>query len=154
MANPGSERRGQAFEEVGVASWYGAECAMNFTSNGERYNFDALTAAHPTLPFGTKIKVTNLRNHQTVVLRVNDRGPFVRGRILDVSEAAAQRLGFKLSGLARVRIEVVLKSDSNPRLGAEIPGPKTLREDFTGSRSPAEILKATPSRTSSATLAH
>lgn len=91
----------------GVASWYGEECQGNPTASGESYNMDALTAAHPSLPLGTKIKVTNLRNHRSLVLRINDRGPYIPGRFLDVSQAAARRLGFMRSGKARVRIEVL-----------------------------------------------
>lgn|SRR5487761_124775 len=91
----------------GVASWYGKEFEGDPTASGEAFNMDDLTAAHPNLPLGTEIKVTNLRNHRSLVLRINDRGPFVPGRMLDVSRAAAGRLGFVARGLAHVRIEVV-----------------------------------------------
>ncbi len=97
----------QPDSEVGLASWYGAECAGNPTANGEPYDMNGLTAANWTLPFGTWIKVTNLRNSRSVILRVNDRGPGVPGRILDVSMEAAKRLGFKGMGLTTVEIEVV-----------------------------------------------
>ncbi len=93
--------------EVGVASWYGAECAGNPTASGEPYDMNGLTAASWTLPFGTWIKVTNLRNGRSVFLRVNDRGPGVPGRVLDVSLEAAKRLGFRGMGLTTVEIEVV-----------------------------------------------
>ncbi len=93
--------------EIGLASWYGEECAANTTATGEPYDVNKLTAAHPSLPLGSWIKVTNLGNHRSVILRVNDRGPFVPGRILDVSEAAARRLGFHEAGLAKVRVELV-----------------------------------------------
>jgi rare lipoprotein A len=84
-----------ASAECGRASWY----ALNSrTASGERMNPSALTAAHRSLPFGTKVKVTNQRNGRTVVVRINDRGPFVRGRVLDLSRAAAQQLGFVSSG--------------------------------------------------------
>ncbi len=107
--------------DVGLASWYGEECDGNLTASGEVFDLEALTAAHPTLPFGTRIKVTNLRNNRSLVLRVNDRGPGILGRLLDVSEEAAWRLGFHGSGLAPVLIEVVShpkarsnRSDSQP----------------------------------------
>ncbi len=92
--------------EVGEASWYGAESAGK-TANGENYDFNQLTAAHRTLPFNSRIKVTNLRNGRAVVLRVNDRGPNVAGRLLDVSRKAAELLGFDQSGRAPVKVTVV-----------------------------------------------
>jgi len=92
---------------VGLASWYGEELQGNMTASGEAYDLNGLTAAHHTLPFGTTIRVTNLRNHKSLLLRVNDRGPNLGKRLLDVSWAAAQRLGFVRSGTTRVRVEVV-----------------------------------------------
>ncbi len=88
--------------QVGSASWYALD--GNRTANGERMNSRRMTAAHRRLPFGTRIKVTNLRNGRSVVLRINDRGPYARGRILDVSKAAARKLGFLSRGHTRVRI--------------------------------------------------
>lgn len=93
--------------EVGVASWYGEDFDGNLTASGETYDMDGLTAAHPSLPMGTRVKVTNLRNHRSAVLRVNDRGPYVDGRLIDVSRAAAYRMGFMSAGLALVEIKVV-----------------------------------------------
>ncbi len=93
--------------EVGAASWYGQELQGNMTASGEVYDLNGLTAAHHTLPFGTTIRVTNLRNHKSLLLRVNDRGPNLGKRLLDVSWAAAKRLGFVRSGTTRVRVEVV-----------------------------------------------
>jgi len=92
---------------VGLASWYGQELQGNMTASGEIYDLNGLTAAHHTLPFGTTIRVTNLRNHKSILLRVNDRGPNLGTRLLDVSWAAAQRLGFVHSGTTRVHVEVV-----------------------------------------------
>lgn len=91
-------------EAVGVASYYseGTE-----TASGERFDPQELTAAHPNLPFGTHLRVTNLATGQSVVVRVNDRGPFVHGRSVDVSYSAAQKLGFLDSGTAKVKMEVV-----------------------------------------------
>jgi rare lipoprotein A len=93
--------------QIGVASWYGHELQGNTTSSGEAYDLNGLTAAHPTLPFGTTIRVTNLKNSKNILLRVNDRGPHMGRRLIDVSWAAAKRLGFVHSGTTRVRVEVV-----------------------------------------------
>lgn len=91
-------------ESVGTASYYGNELRGRRTASGERFNPNALTAAHRSYRFGTRLRVTNLRNGRSVVVRVSDRGPFVRGRIIDVSRGAAQQLGMISSGTAKVRI--------------------------------------------------
>ena len=91
----------------GWASWYGPGFHGNRSASGEIYNQNALTAAHRTLPFGTKVRVTNLKNGLTVVVRINDRGPYIRGRIIDLSAASARLLGMMGSGVAPVRIEVL-----------------------------------------------
>lgn len=93
--------------EVGVASWYGGEFHGRPTSSREVFDMNDLTAAHRTLPFGTHVLVTNLANDRTVVVRINDRGPFVRGRVIDLSYAAARVLGLVGPGTARVRLEVL-----------------------------------------------
>jgi rare lipoprotein A len=93
--------------QVGTASWYGSYFEGKETASGEPYNMYDMTAAHPTLPLGTFVKVTNLRNGKAVVVRVNDRGPVVDGRIIDVSYQAAQVLGMKSRGIQRVRLDVV-----------------------------------------------
>ncbi|MGH9430696.1 MAG: septal ring lytic transglycosylase RlpA family protein [Terriglobia bacterium] len=98
----------------GLASWYGMECQGNSTASGESYNMNGLTAAHPTLPLGTKVRVTNLRNKRSIILRINDRGPYFGGRLLDVSKAAAIRLGFLSYGKARVTIDVVSMPKGTP----------------------------------------
>ncbi|MDO5652745.1 MAG: septal ring lytic transglycosylase RlpA family protein [Brachymonas sp.] len=90
----------QASFQQGTASWYGPGFHNRLTANGERYNMDALTAAHRTLPFGTMVLVKNAANGKTVTVRINDRGPFIKGRIIDLSRAAARQLGF--SGVQRV----------------------------------------------------
>jgi rare lipoprotein A len=94
-------------EEFGLASWYGEECSNLPTASGEAYNMNGLTAAHRQLPLGTTVEVTNLRNQRSVLLRINDRGPGIPGRLIDVSWAAAKRLGFVHAGLAPVRVQVV-----------------------------------------------
>ena len=96
----------RGWTQVGRASWYGDEFHGRKTASGERFDMNAMTAAHRTLPLGTWIEVTNLENGRRAELRVTDRGPFVKGRILDVSRAAARTLGFLVDGTARVRIEV------------------------------------------------
>jgi peptidoglycan lytic transglycosylase len=92
--------------ELGVASWYGDE-TLGVTASGEVFDDQELTAAHRTLPLGSKIEVTNLSNNRSLVLRVNDRGPNVSGRLVDVSRSAAERLGFAGSGRTAVRVRVL-----------------------------------------------
>lgn len=95
------------YKVKGKASWYGKQFHGRRTTSGERYDMFAMTAAHPTLPIPSYVKVTNLKNGKTVVVRINDRGPFHRGRILDLSFAAAHRLGFVGQGSASVMVERV-----------------------------------------------
>lgn len=92
------------FEEQGIASWYGEEFHGRRTSNGEIYDMYAMTAAHKTLPLGTYVRVNNLSNNRTIDVRINDRGPFVRGRIIDLSYTAAKELGIIAPGTAPVKI--------------------------------------------------
>lgn len=101
-------REGKAsptFSTEGYASWYGPGFHGRRTANGERYNQNALTAAHKSLPFDTKVRVINLENDREVIVRINDRGPYVRGRIIDLSKKAAKELAMLGSGTAKVRIE-------------------------------------------------
>jgi len=93
--------------QVGTASWYGKEFQGKATASGEPFNMFDLTAAHPTLPLGTTVRVTNLRNGHMVLVRINDRGPVPDDRIIDLSYSAAKALGFKARGLQRVRLDVV-----------------------------------------------
>ena len=95
------------YDEEGIASWYGDPFHGRQTANGEIYDMNDLTAAHKTLPMPVFVRVTNLDNGRALVLRVNDRGPFVSGRIIDVSRRAAQLLGFQQQGTTRVRVQVV-----------------------------------------------
>lgn len=95
------------YDEVGLASWYGSDFHGRPTANGQTYNMYALTAAHKTLPLGTRVRVTHLGNHHSVDLVINDRGPFVSGRILDLSYGAARRLGMLDQGVAKVRIAAI-----------------------------------------------
>jgi rare lipoprotein A (peptidoglycan hydrolase) len=103
------------YEEVGTASWYGDDFHGKKTANGEIYNMHDMTAAHPTLPLPSLIRVTNLRNGKKIIARVNDRGPFAKDRIVDVSQHAAAALGFKSQGTTEVKIEL-LKDDTDDLL--------------------------------------
>ncbi|OWQ97737.1 septal ring lytic transglycosylase RlpA family protein [Sphingopyxis witflariensis] len=91
----------------GMASYYGNELAGNRTASGERFNPGELTAAHRTLPFGSLVRVTNTSNGDSVVVRINDRGPFSHGRVIDVSHAAAREIGMHRSGTARVKLALL-----------------------------------------------
>ncbi|MFH1263299.1 MAG: septal ring lytic transglycosylase RlpA family protein [Pseudomonadota bacterium] len=93
--------------EIGYASWYGDQFHGRKTASGERYDMYQLTAAHRTAPFGTNVRVTNVGNGKAVTVRINDRGPFVKGRILDLSLAAAKEIDLISTGTARVRLEFV-----------------------------------------------
>lgn len=99
------------YDETGIASWYGPTFYGKHTADGEVFTSDALTAAHRTLPMPVNVRVTNLENGRSMVLRVNDRGPFAKGRIIDVSERAAKLLGFLDKGTARVRVTYVARAD-------------------------------------------
>lgn len=96
-----------SYDRVGVASWYGKDFHGRRTANGETYDMNAMTAAHPTLPMPSIVRVKNLKNGRTVLLRVNDRGPFASDRIIDVSRRAARELGFIRAGTARVRVTIL-----------------------------------------------
>jgi rare lipoprotein A len=98
-----------SYSEVGMASWYGSDFHAKTTANGETYDMHSLTAAHRTLPLPSIVKVTNLENGRSLVLRVNDRGPYAKGRIIDVSKRASQLLGFHAQGTTKVRVEVMEK---------------------------------------------
>ena len=93
--------------QIGVASWYGTKFHGRRTSSGEIFDMNKLTAAHNELPLGTRVRVTNLKNQKSVIVRINDRGPFVRGRVIDLSYAAAKKIGMVKDGVVKVRIEVV-----------------------------------------------
>jgi rare lipoprotein A len=97
--------------QEGLVSWYGEHFHAKPTASGELFDAAAMTMAHPTLPFGTQVKVTNPRNGRSVVLTVNDRGPFVGSRIADLSQAAAAYLGILRRGIAHLRLEVLADSD-------------------------------------------
>jgi rare lipoprotein A len=101
-----------AFQQTGVASWYGRRFHGQKTSSGERYDMYGMTAAHPTLPIPSYARVTNLANGRSVVVRINDRGPFHSDRIIDLSYTAAYKLGFASAGSARVQVESIVPADT------------------------------------------
>ena len=105
-----------AFEQEGLASWYGGKFQGRRTANGEVFDTNEFTAAHKTLPFGTVVKVTSLENGKSTAVRINDRGPFIPGRIIDLSRAAAAAIGLAGKGVAKVRIEVL--SPDSPEAAA------------------------------------
>jgi len=100
------------FSETGLASWYGPEFQRKRTASGERFDMNALTAAHRSLPFDSYVRVTNIATGRSVVVRINDRGPFVADRIIDLSARAARQLGIKEDGVVPVRIEVVKSGEA------------------------------------------
>ncbi len=102
-----------SYSETGTASWYGPDFHAKRTANGEKYNMHSLTAAHRTLPLPSIVRITNLENGRSLVVRVNDRGPYARNRIVDVSKKVAQLLGFLEKGTAKVRVEVLEKESKN-----------------------------------------
>ncbi|MBV9570656.1 MAG: septal ring lytic transglycosylase RlpA family protein [Alphaproteobacteria bacterium] len=123
------------YDETGVASWYGPTFYGKPTASGEIYDGEALTAAHRTLPMPVRVRVINLENGKSLVLRVNDRGPFAQGRIIDVSKHAAEILGFYAKGTARVRVTYLGRADI-PAL--EGPRPAIPQDSST------EIARAIP----------
>jgi rare lipoprotein A len=123
------------FEETGMASWYGAPYHNRRGSNGEIYDMNAMTAAHLTLPLGSIVRITNLKTDHSAIVRITDRGPFVEGRIVDLSLAAAKALDVYLPGTAEVRLEVLQAPaplDTGGRWAVQIGS-------FTGERGAAEL---------------
>src|SRR6202171_1887620 len=106
IVHPGKAFRTKPYQ-IGTASWYGEFFQGKATASGEPYNMYDLTAAHPSLPLGSWVRVTNLRNGRAVIVRINDRGPYVAPRIIDVSYSVARILEFKAQGLQRVRLDVI-----------------------------------------------
>lgn len=131
------------YVETGIASWYGPQFHGKRTANGEIFDQNQVTAAHPTLPLPSAVRVTNLENGRSIMLRINDRGPFARGRIIDLSRRAAQLLGFEKNGTAKVRVEILanesrqLKLAALDREGARLDQPQIAS-------SPRESVVATP----------
>jgi peptidoglycan lytic transglycosylase len=127
-----------SYDETGIASWYGEQFHGRYTANGEVFDLNGLTAAHHTLPMPSIVQVTNLENGRTLELRVNDRGPFAGGRIIDVSRQAAQLLGFERNGTAKVRVRVLQAETMQAQAVARHNGV----EEVPGG--PVEVAKAAP----------
>jgi len=110
------------YDKTGIASWYGKKFHGLTTANGENYDMNTMTAAHPTLPMPSLVRVTNLENGRSTILRVNDRGPFKNNRIIDVSRQAANMLGFRERGLAKVRVQYLGRAALHARGPVPAPG--------------------------------
>jgi len=130
------------YSAVGMASWYGDDFHGRYTANGEIFDMNSLSAAHPTLPLPSYVRVTNLANRRSIVVRVNDRGPYVGNRVIDVSVKTAKLLGFYGEGLTRVKVEYVgrapLQGSDDRKLAA------TLREGAPGAGSPVLVASNRP----------
>ena len=112
------------YSEVGIASWYGSDFHNKKTANGEKYDMNTITAAHRTLPLPSVVKVTNLENGRSLIVRVNDRGPYAKNRIIDISKKGAALLGYQTQGTAKVKVEIMEKESKmlkNALLGKEMP---------------------------------
>jgi rare lipoprotein A len=116
------------YDRMGVASWYGSDFHGRRTANGETYDMNALTAAHTTLPMPTIVRVTNLDNGRSVVVRINDRGPFAEERLIDMSRAGARELRFEDKGLARVRVTVLREASLRLKHAAGVAAADEGRE--------------------------
>jgi rare lipoprotein A len=131
------------YRSEGIASWYGSDFHGRLTANGEVYDKDGISAAHPTLPMPCYARVTNLANGRSIVVRVNDRGPYAKDRVIDLSSRTAELLGYKGNGVARVRVEYVgpapLEGSDDRRLMA------TLRYDGQPAPAPSSVLLASNS---------
>lgn len=143
-------RTSKGFRETGIASWYGSKFHGRKTSNGEIYNMYTMTAAHKTLPIPTYVRVTNQENRRSIIVRVNDRGPFHESRIIDLSYVAALKLGFAEQGTARVSIEALdpsgnghLSNKSASKTSAKpasVPNDSYLQAGAFGNHKAAEML--------------
>jgi rare lipoprotein A len=137
------------YVETGISSWYGPKFHGLQTANGEIYNMNDLTAAHRTLPMPSMVRVINLNNGRSLKLRINDRGPFARGRIIDVSRRAAQLLGFERAGTAKVRVEILPDESQQLKLAA-LNGELPPREKITGEAVAKQAVQRQPLRNSDA----
>ena len=123
----------ESYDETGIASWYGPKFHGKRTANGEFFDMNAVSAAHQTLPMPSMVRVTNLDNGRQIEVRVNDRGPFVRGRIIDMSRRGAQLLGFRYKGTARVRVRVLPEESRRvAALARTTPPPTTMQSAADG----------------------
>lgn len=140
------------YNEVGISSWYGEDFHAKKTANGEKYDMNSLTAAHKTLPLPSIVRVTNLENGRSLILRVNDRGPFVNNRIIDVSKRAAKLLGFQQQGTTKVRVQVL--EEESKKLKERLTGISVMTANGyatpkTASANSSSIIPAAITKTSS-----
>jgi len=133
----------QGFEQIGVASWYGKKFHGHLTSNGEIYDMYAMSAAHKNLPLPTYLKVTNLANNKSVIVRANDRGPFHQNRIIDLSYSAAYKLDMLKTGTATVKITAITEFDNKIKKGAQQTAKLTAKQTTkqTTSKKPVTTIK-------------
>lgn len=131
-----------SYDKIGAASWYGGEDHGDLTANGERFDMNGLTAAHPTLPMPIHVRVTSLENNRSLILRVNDRGPFKRGREIDLSRRAAEILGFKDKGTAKVRVQYVGPAPLYDKDGVKVLGKKAVASFFSKAPKTEERFRA------------
>jgi len=135
----------QGFEQTGTASWYGRKFHGHLTSNGEIYDMYAMSAAHKNLPLPTYLKVTNITNNKSVIVRVNDRGPFHQSRIIDLSYSAAYKLDMLKTGIAQVHISAITNFDqANSSLKSSNTGPQTIVANESVLVTPAAVSPGTP----------
>ena len=134
------------YDETGIASWYGSQFHKRKTANGEIYDMNAVTAAHKTLPMPSYARVTNLENGRSLVLRINDRGPFARSRIIDISRRGAQLLGFQRKGTAKVRVQIL--ANKSRALRARLK----RKEDIKQIGSPITVKRLPKAKVSTETL--
>jgi len=128
------------FREEGIASWYGPGFHGKLTANGERYDMHGMTAAHRILPFGTRVRVTNLENGKSIVVRINDRGPFANDRIIDLTRTGAQKIDMLTQGTARVRLET--QGQVKGLHDGDLSGSFYVQVGAFGNKSNAEALAA------------
>ena len=125
------------YDEVGVASWYGRDFHGKATANGETFDMNVVTAAHPTLPIPSLVEVTNLSNGRSMVVRINDRGPFVSNRLIDLSARGAELLGYREQGSTQVRVRYIGPADPDPLVTAETLSPPSLEPKWAEARASA-----------------
>ena len=143
-------------KDLGIASWYGAQFHGKLAANGEVFNMEALTAAHRTLPLGSMVRVVNLLNGKYVRVRINDRGPYVKGRILDLSHAAATQLGMEVAGVSIIKLEVI--GDHSPEFAfdgkaGDAQAPPLLMVHNLDEKLPSAVLVSHLDRVSSKAMA-
>lgn len=137
------------YVETGIASWYGKDFHAKYTANGEIYDMNTLTAAHRTLPLPSIVRVTNLENGRSLVLRVNDRGPFAKNRIIDISKRGAQLLGFQAQGTAKVKVEVLEKESKT--LKAALTGTPVPNTAYSAANNAGTVITVAPNASQSST---